>query len=209
MASPNRLTVIQAARRQLLSPDARRSRRLRVRLAQRGRVRHLREALDLQHLGGLDDVRQPLLGHVHLAVVHEVDEGFQVAVSDILQDHYRVLARVQDEQGLEGGGQVDREKDCVSQSAQRVCELSVKEGTCLEICAASGQDDFVRLQLVALRGQCDIHQVLIVQQGGEDGYEVRLVIVPPQTELLHGHRDCGAAFLPLTLLVHSTLHLKH
>lgn len=60
--------------------------------------------LDLEHLGRLDDVRQSLLGHVHLTVVHKVDEGLQVAVPHVLQDHDRVLAWIQDEQRLKGGG---------------------------------------------------------------------------------------------------------
>lgn len=43
------------------------------------------------------------------------------------------------------------------------------------------------LQLTTLRGERDIHQCPIVQQRGADGYEVWLVIIPAQAELLHRH----------------------
>lgn len=52
------------------------------------------------------------------------------------------------------------------------------------------------LQLVALCRQGDVDQVLIVQKGREDGYEVGLVVVPPQTELLHRHGDLDWAAEP-------------
>lgn len=50
--------------------------------------------------------------------------------------------------------------------------------THLKVGTARRQHHLVGLQLSALGSQCDVHQALIVQQGREDGDEVRLVIVP-------------------------------
>lgn len=119
-------------------------------------------------------MRQPLLRHVYLAVVHEVDQGLQVTVPYILKDDNRVFARVQDKQrlqgreGLFGGGRSGPTKT-----------------TYLKVGAACGEDDLVGLQLAALGRQGDIHQVLIVQKRRKDRYEIRLVVIPPQTKLLH------------------------
>lgn len=59
--------------------------------------------------------------------------------------------------------------------------------THLKVRAARGEHDLVCLQLTTLRGERDIHQCPIVQQRGADGYEVWLVIIPAQAELLHRH----------------------
>lgn len=45
----------------------------------------------------------------------------------------------------------------------------------------------MRLQLAPLGGQRHVDQRLIVQQRREHRDEIRLVVVPAQAELLHGH----------------------
>lgn len=47
----------------------------------------------------------------------------------------------------------------------------------------------------AFGSESDIHQGLIIQQIGENRNEIRLMIVPPQTELLHRHCDRLENFL--------------
>lgn len=59
----------------------------------------------------------------------------------------------------------------------------------LKVRTARGQHDLVRLQLATLGGQRNVDQGAIVQQGGAHRNEVRLVVVPAQAELLHGHDD--------------------
>lgn len=59
----------------------------------------------------------------------------------------------------------------------------------LKIGAASGQDNLVGLQVPSLRGKRDIDQRLVVQQTGEHGDEVGLVVVPTQAILLHRHPE--------------------
>lgn len=45
------------------------------------------------------------------------------------------------------------------------------------------------LKMPSLGSQGNVHQGFVIQQAGEHRNEVRLMIVPPQTELLHRHRD--------------------
>jgi len=74
---------------------------LAVRLGEIGRIRgHLRQTLDLEHLGGLEDVRQLLLRHIDLAVVHKVHHGLEVIVLHVLQDYNGMLARICGKQSL-------------------------------------------------------------------------------------------------------------
>ena len=56
--------------------------------------RHVGQALDLEHSGRVQDGRQLLVRHAHLAVVHEAQQRLHIAVLDVAQDHDRVLARV-------------------------------------------------------------------------------------------------------------------
>jgi len=57
----------------------------------------------------------------------------------------------------------------------------------LKIAAASRQHNFVHLYFTALGGDCGIHEHLTVQQARHDIHQVRLVVVPPQTEPLVSH----------------------
>ena len=54
----------------------------------------LREALDLEQLGGAQEVTELLVRHLYLAVVHEAQQRLEATRGDVLQDHDRVLARV-------------------------------------------------------------------------------------------------------------------
>lgn len=56
--------------------------------------RGLCEALHFQSIGGFQERRQLLLGYVHLAGVHKLQDRLQVAVRDVLQDDDRVLRGV-------------------------------------------------------------------------------------------------------------------
>lgn len=56
--------------------------------------RGLREALHFQSIGGFQERRQLLLGHVHLAGIHELEDRLQMTVRDVLQDDDRVLRGV-------------------------------------------------------------------------------------------------------------------
>jgi len=62
------------------------------------------EAFDLEFLGGLEELGQLVLADVHLAGVHELEDGLQVAVRHVLEDDDRVLGRVLLQQSLEEGG---------------------------------------------------------------------------------------------------------
>ena len=66
-------------------------------------LRGLGQTLDLQPLRRLEELRQLVLRHVHLAGVHELQDGGQVGEGDVLQDDDRVLGRVLLQQGLEVG----------------------------------------------------------------------------------------------------------
>lgn len=52
------------------------------------------EALHFQSIGGFQERGQLLLGYVHLAGVHKLQDRLQVAVRDVLQDDDRVLRGV-------------------------------------------------------------------------------------------------------------------
>lgn len=89
---------VQVAGRQQFGPVGRRVvRRLFDRLVHR----HLSQSFDFQHLGRFEDVRQLVLGHVHLAVVHELDHHLQILEFHIFEDDYGMLARIYCEQRLE------------------------------------------------------------------------------------------------------------
>ncbi|KAH9402817.1 hypothetical protein TYRP_015574 [Tyrophagus putrescentiae] len=59
---------------------------------------HIRQALHLQRLGGLQQRPQLRVADVDLAAVHEVNDGAQVLVAHVLQYHNRVLAGIVEEQ---------------------------------------------------------------------------------------------------------------
>ena len=67
------------------------------------------EAPDLERLGGAHEVLESLLLDADLAVVHEAQQGGQVRLADVAQDHDRVLARVrlQRERCGERGGLIN------------------------------------------------------------------------------------------------------
>lgn len=52
------------------------------------------EPPDLERLRGAHEVLEALLLDADLAVVHEAQQGGQVRLADVAQDHDRVLARV-------------------------------------------------------------------------------------------------------------------
>ena len=52
------------------------------------------ESPDLERLGGAHEVLEALLLDADLAVVHEAQQGGQIRLADVAQDHDRVLARV-------------------------------------------------------------------------------------------------------------------
>lgn len=56
--------------------------------------RVVQQAFDLQHLGGAEEGVEPVLLHLDLALVHEVQEEPQVDLSHVAQYHYRVLTGV-------------------------------------------------------------------------------------------------------------------
>ena len=57
----------------------------------------------------------------------------------------------------------------------------------LEVAAAGGEDDPVGLDGAALAGQRHVHKVLVQLQVAEGHHDVRLVVVPFQTELIRSH----------------------
>ena len=61
------------------------------------------QALDLEQLGHLEELGQLLLGHVHLAVVHEVQQQLHVVLTDVSQDHDRMRVRVRLKQSAADG----------------------------------------------------------------------------------------------------------
>lgn len=101
-------------------------------------------------------MRQLLLRHIHLTVVHKIDHCLEVIVLDILKYNNRMLTWIR-------------------------CKESLK------VRAACGQNNFVRLKLTSFSRQGYIHQRPIVQQRGTYRNKIRLVVVPPQAKLLHGH----------------------
>lgn len=52
------------------------------------------QAPHLQRLRRLEEGGQLIVGDIHLAVVHKVQDGGEVGEGDILQEHYRMLTRV-------------------------------------------------------------------------------------------------------------------
>ena len=56
--------------------------------------RMVKQAFDLQHLGGAEEGVESLLLHLDLALVHEVEEEAEVLLPHVPQDHDRVLAGV-------------------------------------------------------------------------------------------------------------------
>lgn len=52
------------------------------------------QSFDLQHPGRVKNRRQLFVGDADLAIVHETEQGFHVAVLDIAQDDDRMLARI-------------------------------------------------------------------------------------------------------------------
>ena len=56
--------------------------------------RMVKQAFDLQHLGGAEEGVESLLLHLNLALVHEVQEEPEVNLSHVSQYHYRVLTGV-------------------------------------------------------------------------------------------------------------------
>jgi len=57
----------------------------------------------------------------------------------------------------------------------------------LKIAATRRQHDFVHLYFPAFGGDGGVHEHLTVQQARHDVHQIRLVVVPPQTEPLIGH----------------------
>lgn len=128
---------------------------------------HVRQSSHLERLGHLEQRSDLLLAHVNLTLVHELDDGLELRPLDVLEDHYRVLARVVEEERLEVG-------------------------------TAGGQHHLVRLDGVAVAGECDVDEGLALEELVEDVGQVGLVVVPSETELL---RRAGAR--PGPVVVHA------
>lgn len=77
------------------------------------------------------------------------------------------------------------ELDILQNDNGMLARVDCEEG--LEVRAAGRQDDFVRLEMSALGGECHINEGFIIQETRENGDKVGLVVVPTQTELLHRH----------------------
>ena len=56
--------------------------------------RVVKQAFDLQHLGGAEEGVEPLLFNLNLSLVHEVEEQSEVDLTYVSQYHYRVLTGV-------------------------------------------------------------------------------------------------------------------
>ena len=54
----------------------------------------VRQTPDLQGFRRFEKGVQLVLGHVHLPIVHELEQREEIVVLDVAQDDYRVLARV-------------------------------------------------------------------------------------------------------------------
>merc|ERR1712001_33229 len=63
----------------------------------------LSQSLDFQPLSSLQKCRQLILGNIHLASVHELQDGRQMGEGDVFEDNYGMLGRVLFQQGLEVG----------------------------------------------------------------------------------------------------------
>ena len=61
----------------------------------------------------------------------------------------------------------------------------------LEVAAAGGEDDPVGLDGATLAGQGHVHEVLVQFQVAQGHHDVRLVVVPFQTELIRSHPKRG------------------
>lgn len=108
---------------------------------------HVRQSSHFERLGNLEQRSDLFLTNVDLSLVHELDDGLEFGPLDVLEDHYRVLARVVEEESLEVG-------------------------------TAGGQDHLVRLDGVAVTGECDIDEGLALEKLVEDVGKVGLVVVP-------------------------------
>ena len=69
------------------------------------------ESLDLQHLGRLDEGCQLTLGHVHTALVHELDDGREIGGRRVLEEDHQLLTRQVLGGGIESDRRVDSEPD--------------------------------------------------------------------------------------------------
>ena len=58
-----------------------------------------------------------------------------------------------------------------------------------EVCAAGAENHLVGLEALALGGQGDVDEVLLLEQVLEGGGERELVVVPLQTELVRHSED--------------------
>lgn len=92
--------------------------------------------------------------HIDLALVHEIDQTFDVVEASVLHDDDGIL--------LVGVFRQDRVK----------------------VDAAGAQDDPVCLDRLLLTGQCDIAEAAPVQQVREHGLQITVMVLPPQTVLL-------------------------
>ena len=82
----------------------------------------------------------------------------------------------------------------------------------LEVAAAGGEDDPVGLDGAPLAGQRHVHEVFVQLQVAEGHHDVRLVVVPFQTELIRSHpkeRKCvRVGFCDLKTVVDSGVPLS-
>ena len=56
--------------------------------------RMVQQSLDLQHLSGAEESVEPVLLHLYLPLVHEVEEEAKVHLPYVTEYHYRVLTGV-------------------------------------------------------------------------------------------------------------------
>jgi hypothetical protein len=64
----------------------------------------LNEALDLERLGRLEETRQLILSNIDLPFVHVLENGFDLRVENVLENHDGVTTVVFKEEALEVGG---------------------------------------------------------------------------------------------------------
>ncbi len=63
----------------------------------------LGQALDFEPLGRLEEGGQLILGHVHLAGVHELENGREMLKGHVFEDNDGMLGRILFQEGLEVG----------------------------------------------------------------------------------------------------------
>lgn len=141
------------------------------------------ETLDLKAIGGAQERRQLLLRDVHLAGVHEFEDGLQVAVRDVLQDDDGMLGGVL----LRTNWVYKKRTNSLSARPHIFAVENTHLEQRLEVRTAGGEHHFVRLARLALARERDICEALLVAQMPERHHHVRLVVVPFQEELLIGH----------------------